>query len=140
MEIPTIPQAPSDYGYLVTVLVAFLSLGIVCAILGVRGYISYRDKREADDKAYRDEQIRLQQEQWKRESEARDAFRRSFEERQDKRFDTLESDADAFHDEIQAILKTQQDQISQLKSVLDRLIWERESLNGQQKTPPKEGG
>ena len=139
MEIPTLPQAPADYGYLVTVLAALLSMGIIGVVIGIRSYLSYRDRREAEDKAYRDEQIKLQQAQWQRESEARDAFRRSFEERQDKRFDQLESDADAFHDEIQAILKTQQDQITQLKSLLDRLIWERDSQNGQQK-PPKEGG
>ncbi len=135
MEIPTIPQAPADYGYLVTVLVAFLSLGSVLAILGVRNYLAYRDRREADDKAYRDEQTKLQQAQWERESAARDAFRKSFEERQDKRFDTLESDAEAFSGEIQGILKAQQEQISQLKQVVDRLIWEKES-----KQPPKEGG
>ena len=139
MEIPTLPQAPADYGYLVTLLAALLSMGIVGIVVGLRYYLAYRDRRESEDKTYRDEQTKLQQAQWDRESTSRESYRLRHEQNTNEHFAELESEAKAHHAEIRAIIAEQQAQISDLGKKLDRLNWERESQNGQQK-PPKEGG
>jgi hypothetical protein len=137
-QLPQLPVPPADYGYLVALLVALLSLGVVFAAIGLRGYVKYRDrrdaedrqyrdKREAGDRAFRDEQFKLQQQQWQRESEAREKFRASFDKRNEARFDKLEGDAETFYSKIQEIMDAQQGQIEKLRSDLDRLTMRLES-------------
>lgn len=115
MESPILPTPPSDYPYIIVLLVAFLSVGLIVIGFGARTYLAYRDKREAEDKAYRDDQIKRQTEHWEKESAARDAFRVAFEARQDKRFDKIESDTSTFFRDLEAELSALKGENSALR-------------------------
>lgn len=134
MESPILPTPPTGTPYIVEFLVGLLSLCLVVAGYLYRDHSKYRDKREADDKAYREKQLADQQEHWKQETDARNKFRAAFEQNTNDKFGELERDAKAFHDQLRTIIDQQQAQIHSLGKDLDRLSWEL----GIKKTP-KEG-
>ena len=118
MESPLLPTPPQDYPYIIVLLVAFLSVGLAVIGFGARTYLSYRDKRESEDKAYRDEQLKRQTEHWEKESAARDAFRVAFESRQDKRFDKIEADTATFFRDLEAEFSSLKGENSALRQEL----------------------
>jgi hypothetical protein len=134
MEIPALPQPPSG-DYSLQILATLGTILLLSIGFGIREYLRYRDKRESEDKEFRDKQIALQQAQYDKESDKRDKFRAAFEATTNERFDEIGTDAKTFANEIRDIIKAQQDQISALKLELAELKWEKRN-----NTPPKEGG
>lgn len=134
MESPILPTPPTGTPYIIEFLVGLLSLCLIVAGYLYRDHSKYRDKREADDKAYREQQLAEQKLHWKEESEARNRFRSAFEQNTTERFEQLERDARDYNGQLRAIIDAQQAQIHALGKELDRLTWELGL-----KKPPKEG-
>jgi len=120
MENP-IPAPPSDYGYLITFMVAILSLGTLVIGFGVREYLKYRDRRDQEDRDFRDKQVLTQEQHYKDVSESRENFRRNYEATTNERLDGFESTIKAIGTEFRAILEAQQKQINALDKELYRL-------------------
>lgn len=133
--LKTSPDSGNGYGLALGVLV------LVIAYLGVREWLTrrdaarYRDRKDEEDRLYRQQQSEKQEQHWKSESLGRDKFRRDYDQRLDGKFASIESSFKAFTSEVESILDEQQGQIAALSKRVDRLTWEIES-----KKPPKEGG
>ena len=126
-----LPAPPTGTPYIVEFLVGLLSLCLVVAGYLYRDHSKYRDRREAEDRSYREQQLAEQKQHYKDVAAARDAFRANYETNTNARLDGFDDDAKAFHSEIRSILEKQQEQIR----ALDRQLY---GLN--HKAPPKEGG
>ncbi len=143
--IPALPSPPNG-DYSLELLSAFGSILLIVIGFLVREYLrresaerAYREKREADDIAFRDKQLEKQEQHYKDVSASRDQFRANYDAHTNERLDGFERTIEAFHSKVLEIMDRQQGQISGIDKELHGLMKVLQSQNGQQK-PPKEGG
>lgn len=133
MATPSLPSPENgDYG-----LEILSTLGtILLVVIGflTREYLRFRNQREADDRAFRDKQIEIQEQHYKDVAKARDEFRANYEKHTNERLDGLGDSVKTFSGELREILEAQQKQIAGIDKELYRL-----THPDTVKNPPREG-
>lgn len=133
MEIPSLPTPTNgDYGTEILSAVGTILL-IVIGFLG-REYLRFRNQREAEDRAFRDKQIEIQEQHYRDVAKSRDEFRANYEKHTNERLDGFEHAVKDFTSEIRELFESQQKQITGIDKELYRL-----THPDTKKTPPKEG-